>query len=139
MDLLKKDLITTRRVLPTDLGFIFSSWLKGLYYGNDWFREIDQEAYFEKYHQIVEAILFKPTTTVTVACLVEDPDVLLGYAIYETLGPVSTLHWVFVKPVWRKLGIAKSVVPKNVTIVTHLSKVGLNIKPKEWKFNPFLS
>lgn len=127
-------LINYRKSTSTDLGFIYSSWLQGLYYGNDWFRQIDQEKYFDFYHQVVEKILFNPGTLVTVACLNEDQDVILGYSVVRK----NILDWVFVLPAWRKLGIATHLIPKEINTVTHLTKVGKSLKPKEWKFDPFL-
>lgn len=130
----KKELITIRDFHPADKNFIFATWLRGLRYGNEWFGEIDQETYFTHYHRIVEELISRPTAVVQVACLVEDPDVILGYSVSEHL----TLHWVWVKPVWRRIGIAKDLTPKNIEFVSHLTKIGKTIKQPEWRFNPFL-
>ena len=131
----KKDLITIRDGKPEDQGFIFATWLRGLRYGNSWFELIESVVYFKVYHDFIESILLRPTTTIKVACLKDDPEVILGYAVYS--GP--TLHWVFVKKAWRSIGIAKSLVPTNTTIVTHMTNVGLSIlkKHKNVHFNPF--
>jgi GNAT superfamily N-acetyltransferase len=126
-------LATVRPGAATDLGVIYSSWLKGLYYGNDWFREIDQELYFDRYHQAIEAILFRPTTLVRVMALNDDSDVVLGYSVSDG----DRLHWVYVRPAWRKLGIAKAIIPAGISKVTHLTKVGRSLKPKKWAFDPF--
>lgn len=116
----------------TDIGFIHSRWLKGLYYGNDWFRLIDQEKYFDFYRKVIEALIFK--STITVACLVEDQDTILGFSVTRN----NVLDWVFVLPAFRKMGIGKSLIPNNIDTVTHLTKVGKALKPKSWKFDPFL-
>jgi hypothetical protein len=34
------------------------------------------------------------------------------------------LHWIFVKKAWRNNGLAKSLIPNNITKVTHLTTVG---------------
>lgn len=133
------EVITERHFQPTDTGFIYSTWLKGLYYGNDWFREIDQERFFDTYHRVIEALLFKPEVTIKIACLKEDLDTIVGYTITEKSKEGTTLHWAFVKPVWRKLGIAKGLLPSDITKVTHLTEIGRNIKPKGWKFDPFFT
>jgi hypothetical protein len=134
-----KDIVLIRTATPSDENLIFSTWLKGLYYGNDWFREIPQDLYYENYHKVVTAIIAKPSTCVIVACMKEDADTVLGYSVWEKREEKYVLHWVFTKPVWRKLGLAKSLIPKEVSLVTHLTKVGRSIKPKEWVFDPFLS
>src|SRR6185312_5662341 len=130
MTSLSSDLFIIRDAEPTDLGFIHSTWLKGLYYGNDWFREIDQEIYCERYHQVVEHIIFGGKSTIKVACLREDPEVILSYAVFEKKEPGHILHWAFTKPIWRKMGIVKSILPQDIVSVTHLTKIGKSIKPK---------
>ncbi len=127
-----------RGYLPGDEAFIFSTWLRGLYYGNSWFREIDKDLFMENYHRAISSILSKPGVEISVSCLKEDPETILGYAVYER--GRSALHWVFVKEVWRKFGIMKRLIPSDQEwkCVTHLTTVGKAIKPKEIIFNPFL-
>lgn len=123
---------TIRPFTETDRSFIFSTWLLGLYHGNDWFGEIDKDVYFKQYQQVIDALLKK--SEVRVACLPDEPDVVLGYVAYTG----NTLHWVFVKKAWRKLGIATALVPENVQVVSHLTKVGKSLRKPTWSFNPFL-
>lgn len=128
----KRDLIDYRQGLATDDPFIFSSWLNGLRYANDMFEQIDQEIYFKHYHQRIELILKR--SEVNIACLKDDPDVILGYSVVEP----TILHWVFVKPAWRGIGLMRDLVPKDTKSVTHLTRVGLKIKPTNVVYNPFL-
>jgi hypothetical protein len=133
----KSDLITTRGFLPDDRNFILATFLRGLYYGDSWFSLIDKNVFMNHYNKIVTQILDSPLNTVSVACLKDDPNTVLGYAIYSQVK--STLHWCFVKKQWRGIGIAKDLVPKDIFAVTHLTKVGVSvIKKKGWSFNPFL-
>lgn len=117
-----------------DLNFIYATWLRGLYYGNEWFNEINQHTFFQHYKHIVYRFLERSNSKINVACLKEDSDVILGYCVYE----MPSLHWVHVKDAWRRIGIAKALIPPGITTVTHLTKMGKSIKPKEWEFNPFL-
>lgn len=133
----KTDLIQSRPIIPDDLNFIYATWLPALYHGNDWFGEIERSIYYEYYYKIIETILARPSTKVFVACLKDEPDVILGYSVSDK----TTLHFVFVKSVWRKIGIAKSLVPKNVDAFTHATKQGLQFMKHNFpnaKFNPFL-
>lgn len=131
----KADLVATRPANANDKNFIFATWLRGLKYGNDWFNEIESTTYFSVYHKVLETILAKPETLVTVSCLRDDPEVVLGYSVHAT----GRLHWIFVKKAWRSIGIAKSLIPDNIKTVTHLTTVGKSILKKypEVKFNPF--
>lgn len=130
----KKDLISVRPGNSTDLPFIMSTWLNGTYYGNDWIKEIEKGIFMSTYHDLLERLLYRETVLVTVACLKEASDVILGYCVTE--GPV--LHYVFIKPVWRGIGLARDLVPSGICVVSHLTNVGRSIKPSTIGFNPFL-
>lgn len=134
-----EDLFQIRDMLPTDENFIFATWLKGLYYGNEFIRWIPEPSFFFNYRRVIKAILGLPRVKVRVACLKEDPNEILGYAVIEENDEFSTLHWVFTKEVWRKMGVARKLAPDNVKEVTHLTKVGKSIKPDAWAYNPFLT
>lgn len=72
-----------------------------------------------------------------VACLSEDPNVVLGYSVVERKDE-DVLHWIHVKFVWRKIGIAKALLkPFDIKATTHLTTLGEQLKPKHMIFNPF--
>lgn len=131
----RKDLVVTRNVKLEDKNFIMATFLRGIFYGDTWFGQIPKDIFMSNYHKIAEALVTAPTTTITVSCLREDPDIILGYAMYTQ----NRLHWVFVKSAWRSIGIAKSLVPQGIDTVTHLTKVGSGVLRKHPGviFNPF--
>ena len=90
----------------------------------------------ENYHKVAEALI--KNCLIKVACLKDDPEVILGYAILSKVHPA--IHFFFVKIAWRGIGIARSLVPKDTHSATHLTKVGLSIIKKHpgIVFNPFL-
>lgn len=139
MSVEKSDLVAIRYAAEEDRNFILATWLRGLYYGDTWFREVPKEIFMTEYHKILNNILASPNTKIYVACLIDDPDVILGYAV--TNQAETTLSWVFVKSAWRGIGIAKGLMPKSITSVTHLTKVGLSILRKHPQviFNPFVT
>jgi hypothetical protein len=124
--------IQIRDVREEDLPLIYSTWLLGLYHGCEWFGRIKKDSFFKNYKSALENRL--PHCKIKVAALSEDPDVILGYVCYRE----NVLDWIFVKKAWRKMGIAKMLMPKNIKACTHLTKVGRSIKPKEWDFDPFI-
>lgn len=134
----QKDLITTRSYLPDDRAFILACWLRGIYYGNTFFSEIPKNIFMEHYHKVLERFLDNPSVTITVACLKDDPQVILGYSVSRVSKGQVVLDFVFVKKAWRQIGIAKSLTPSNLQAVTHLTKLGRAIKPKGVDYNPFL-
>jgi len=137
MTLSKKDLVSTRAVEPGDVNFIFATFLRGLYYGDSWFSQVPKAIFMENYHRVIQHLLVHSNTKITIACLKDQPEVILAYVIATADG--STLHWAFCKKAWRSIGIIKDLVPSNVQQVTHLTKVGLSIikKHENVSFNPF--
>lgn len=133
----KSELIAIRDYLPGDMNLILATWLRGLYYSDSWYSEIPKNIFMDQYHKIIKTILASPHTSVRVACLKEDPEVILGYAVLSNVH--TAVHWVFCKKNWRGIGIAKDLVPNTVNSATHATKVGLGImKKKGYIFNPFL-
>lgn len=139
-----KGLFAIRAYRPTDKNFILATFLKGLYYGfgednppNIWGHAVGKDLFMDNYKKVAVALLESPRVTVAIACLPEDPDVILGYSILSSDG--VKLHWLFTKSVWRKRGIARSLTPKSVTEFTHLSALGKTLLPKlnNPTFNPF--
>jgi len=80
-------------------------------------------------------LLAKPDVTVKVACMKDAPDVILGYSVYSG----TRLDWVYVKDRWRGLGVAKDLVPTNITTVSHVTDTGRSIlkKNSDILFDPF--
>lgn len=137
----KTDLISIRELAVGDEAFILSTWLKGLLFGGDnLYRRIPKAIYFKNHHAILEKILAHPATTVKLAVLKEDADVILGYSVYRVAGGQTVLDWTFVKKEWRGIGIAKSLCPENVYAVTNLTRVGGAILEKHPNtiYNPYL-
>lgn len=126
-------IITIRLAKENDRAFIMATWLRGLYYGNPWFNEIKKDNFMDKYHEIISQLIAKPTVESHIAALEEDPDIILGYSITEA----QTLHWIFVKEAWRRIGIAKSLIPENIDKTTHLTVLGRKLKPQSMEFDPF--
>lgn len=135
MDKEASEIITFRSGLPDDRSFILATWLRGLYYGNPWFKEIPKDVFMDKYHRVISDIMVRPESAISVAVLRDSPDVILGYSV---LGSPRTLHWVFVKEAWRKIGIARKLIPAEIDSTTHLTVLGKKLKPKTMSFNPFL-
>lgn len=125
-----------RETVQGDRTFIISTWLKGLRFGSDVFREIDSDSYFKNYQTIIKSLLDLPTTTVKVACLSDDKDVILGYSVLSK--DEKKIHFVFVKGSWRKIGVGRALVPTTVKLATHITKVGLSLIRKNGiVFDPF--
>jgi GNAT superfamily N-acetyltransferase len=120
---------------PEDKSFIMATFLRGLYYGDSWFSLMPKDLFMKNYKLIAEALLAKHI--VKVACLIEDRDVILGYSMLSK--DFSTVHFVFVKTLFRKQGIGRALLPQYPSCVTHLTTLGRSLLPKfkDCIFNPF--
>lgn len=122
-----------------DKSFVLATFLRGLYYGDSWFKLIPKQIFMQNYKIIAEKILSSLKVRIRVACLPDEPDVILGYSILSA--DETLVHWVYVKSAWRLKGIGKSLMPDSPEATTHLSELGnrlLEEKYKEMIFNPFL-
>lgn len=140
--------VIVRAAQQTDMAFIYRSILMGTYHGNkygkgnhidskapvDFFSSIPQDEFMASYHQYLDILFLRPNINISVACLSSDPDVILGFSVSEP----QILHFVFVKPHWRRIGIATQLVPKDINVVTGFTRVGDIIRRKKsWAFNPW--
>lgn len=130
-------MISYRLMKPEDESFIYATMLRGVYYGNEFYKQIDKKSFFDNYAKVVKALLAKPTVVVVVACLSDDVNTIVGYSILEP--GYGIIHWAFVKEMWRSKRIAAGMIENlQINIVTHLTKLGNNIRiKKNWKFDPF--
>lgn len=125
---------------PNDKNFVVTSFLRGVYHDGSWFSKIPEAIFMATYRLVAERLFSSAKCMTVVACLQDDPDVILGFSIVSVDGTV--LHWVYIKKKWRRYGIATRLIPNTVTTVTHLNKLGEDINNKlklKWIFNPFLA
>lgn len=133
MSLELNSVISVRGLGEGDRAFIFSTMLKGLYHGCELYNQMAPVVFFEKYGEVVEKLLEK--ATVRVACLSDEPDTIIGYSISR----YNALDYIFIKRPWRRQGISKKLLPNEIFVCTHLTRVGNSIRLKrQIEFNPFL-
>lgn len=120
-----------------DVPFIISTFLKALYYGDSWFSSIPKDVFMDNYKLVAQSLMQGANTVVKVACLPEDPDVILGYSILSA--DFQVIHFVYVKRHWRFRGIATALTPRHPTAVTHMTTQALPLMSKLSPaiFNPF--
>jgi len=128
-----------REYTPGDKPFIMASMLKGLYYGSQRYGSFDKRMFMDSYKLIIEAMLESPDVAVQVACSTEASDLIMGYSLLSA--DYQTIHWVFVKTLYRKIGIGRTLVPQFPTHYTHASDLAPQLTTKlqsKPTFNPFL-
>lgn len=117
---------------------IFSKWLRGLRYGNPLFKNIDADAFFKEYHRYLENLMSKPDSVIRLAVLSDEPDTALGFSVCRE----DVCDFIHVHKDQRRVGIAKSLFPPNITTMTHITLTAMDIwrrndKYKHLIFNPF--
>ena len=116
--------------------FIYANWLNSLRCGNDLFKLVDQDIYYNAYKKYLDFLFTLSTTLIKVAVLSEDEDIFFGFSVTDG----DTLHYVFVPEIYRKEGFAKALVPSTIKVITHLTNTGISLwqsKIPKAIYNPF--
>ena len=132
-----RELYDIRDANNSDKNFILATFLRGVYYGDSWFSMIPKDIFMNKYKVLAAKLVNDPKMVIKIACLPEDPDVILGYSIMSP--DYQAVVWCFVKTAWRRKGIARSLLPQHPVAVTHLTALGKSLLNKfpNAVFNPF--
>ncbi len=123
--------VTVRPVQFEEKDLVFSTWLKGNYYGCDYYRSMPDLDYYKYYSLNIQRLLDKPGTCVDVA---ETDGLILGYIVYND----QSLYWAYVKRDYRKQGVLKALI-KNLDLETYTGNtpIGLSIgKRLSLTYNP---
>lgn len=123
-----------RQATSEDLRFVHSS-----FYSSYWHehakKRVPLDVYRREMDKRIDAILDR--SEVNVAFFPEVSDEILGYAIIER----DTVHWVYVKGVYREQGIASGLVPVGLLFYSHDSNnAGRKFAESvNLQYNPFRS
>lgn len=127
----------------SEINFILSSWLLG-YRKSRATIGVANNLYFKGQEALIRSILERSS------CLVlrdsNDPDLLYGYIVVESLGKIPVTHWLFIKDVFRNFGFAKKLATHvGITldkpfVFTHTNRVGdkLTLNNPNALYNPYL-
>lgn len=102
-----------------DLPFIFSAWLKS-YRRSPTVKDVPAKVYFAKQHDLIERLLTR--SGVLIAHPEGDPSTILGFAVVSPID-TQTIHWVYVKHAFRRMGIARRLLAGldlRKTVFSHL-------------------
>lgn len=130
------DDLELRAMREDDRHYVLSSWLRS-YAGRA--REARDyasiDAFYADYAPVVRALLAR--SQVIVASLKENPDVIVGWAAVED----DALHYVLVKPRWRRLGVARWMLTDFASLpvaYTHRTNDALRCPiPSGWVYRRF--
>ena len=121
----KKPRWLIRDASPTDLPFIYATWLNSYWkYGKK--PSGSKTEFFESYRKIVDFILLNSKTFI--ASLPDSENTILGYICFDN----EFLHYVFVKEDFQSFGIAKDLYHKADCphICTHSTRITIDLISK---------
>lgn len=118
-----------REAFPNELSFIYSTWLNSYRYDSFIGKACRNTVFFSEYPTVLDEILDK--AKVLVASFPDSPNVILSYLVYEP----NILHYLFTKEVYRKNGIAMSLV---VSAFGDLLKHGIYFSHRTFTAEPIL-
>lgn len=134
-----------RAATQDDRPLIFATWLRSYRHGSQFPRHIEERSYFAAHHSIIETLLDR--SIVSIAHPINDPDVILGWSVVEVVAPLSVVvHFVYVKPAFRRAGIARQLLTPYVataervqyshdTFPARVPEVAAHMA--RWQFNPY--
>lgn len=109
------DLYALRPGNASDVDIIEASWLESMRHGSPHTRGIPSDIFKPRQRATIRRLMER--SECLVACLPNDPDVVLGYCVNEPARGESraVVHFVYVKEKFRHVGIATALVAS----VTH--------------------
>ena len=90
--------IVLRQAVETDHAFIYATYIRRRWFSEDNTTTLKRSTWSQLQHNRIEKILANQGAVV--ACLAEDPDVIVGYALDDSGKP-----WAYVKLAWRSPGL----------------------------------
>lgn len=130
-------MVEIRGLVPDDINFVISTWIRGQRFGSEYFKAMDPEAYYASHKQFITSILSSPCCSIRVACDLEDKDLIYSYVVvWLNDDDVHNLVWAWSRPSFRKQGfINKLLYGLTIGYVGSLTEIGDRIRTaKNLKF-----
>jgi hypothetical protein len=135
------DKIRIRAMQPSDFNYVINSWLKTFKYTGPSVQRIRDYEYYQSYEPIVKSLIKR--SDVFIACLREEPEIIIGYLAIERQQDLDLIHFVQVKNLWQNIGIGRYLLqaahPQLITYFTHWTNpVDSLVNKFNFTYNPYL-
>lgn len=105
------DEIAFREMKSEDRHYILASWLRTYRQESQFAQFIRDPIYYDWHSKIIESILARPHTQVTLVTDKEDPNLIFGYLVNEHApNSMNTIHFIHIKGKFRRFGLAKKLL-----------------------------
>lgn len=135
--------VMTRKAIESDVAFIFNSWLKSFRQSN-LCKGITDTIYYNEHHKVIENLLL--TCDTFILCPESNPDDIYGYICAEKIDGVFVVHFIYIKHIYRGLGLAKKLVEvfehdyNSAGMYTHDTRIGETLAKKyNFVYNPYVA
>jgi len=136
--------VALRPARPEDESIIFHAWLLAHRESGDWPKRLSSRRYFAEHKVTIMKILARAQTVV--ACNADREWQVFGFIVFEK---PRILHWVFVKQIYRREGIAKQLAleasqsldrARLDTVCSHWTTAAAMLREHGWhlRFDPFI-
>jgi ribosomal protein S18 acetylase RimI-like enzyme len=130
--------IMLREGIENDLGHIVVTWSKS-YASSDFAKPMKFSTYMDNHIDLINETL--DTASIIVACLNDDQNIIIGYVVFELVDDETIVHYIHVKPKFRKYGVASLMLDAlraNKLVTTHKTKLSKLITKRGVDYNPYL-
>lgn len=139
--------LTIRPIRDTDRAFVINSLLKSFE------KEcpfkipelVPSKLYFSFHGRILNWTLDRSTTCANILIPKDDPDVIIGYVLYEITPIYRIVHYLYIKEAFRKFGFATLLIKSlpfdlsKKTYTSHMTKAAKKlIRKNRITYNPYL-
>jgi ribosomal protein S18 acetylase RimI-like enzyme len=97
-----------RKLLPSDIPLITSTWLKTYRAKSSWIKKIMEGCYFSEHNHLINRHVM--TADVYVICDPEDDEHVFGYLVGLNRQKCDTIHYIYIKQAFRGKGLAKALL-----------------------------
>lgn len=100
--------IALRPATSEDMPFFYSATLQSHFYSSPSCSNVLPSIYYPEHKKTLQRLLERPSIFLTIACLKDDPQVILGFMLSEARENV--LHYMYVKRAFRRFGVARELM-----------------------------
>lgn len=101
-------MMKTRLLLPSDIPFITSTWLRTYRTKSTLAQKIMEGCYFNEHNHLINRALMNGRTIVV--CDIEDDEHVFGYLVGVNRRTADYLHYIYVKSAFRGKGIGSKLL-----------------------------
>lgn len=105
-----KDQIEIRPGEEGDYALIFTAWLKSYKEQSPFAKKISSNVFYDKHHKIIANLLYKKKAKVLIAHPVDEPDIIVGFLVFEGTTKEPIIHYIYTKEHFRGLGVASTLL-----------------------------